>query len=237
VSKQSALNFTEGNCDLCHTHAAKEELLSMKVGLLGSGNVGQALAKGFINAKHQVYMAMRDPEGEKAQGLKRALPSGTVCDFRTAAQEGELLVLCTPWDAAEDVIKQAGADNLKSKVLIDTINPISRGESGVSVAPSVENSAGEAVQQWLPESKVVKCFNSVGADCMYMPEFPLEPTMFYCGNDTDAKRQVSDIVALFGWEPFDAGDITAARELESLAVLWINNAMRTGERGHAFKML
>jgi predicted dinucleotide-binding enzyme len=211
----------------------------MKIGMLGSGNVGQALAKGLVAEGHAVYLATRQPDGAKGTRLKADIPGATVCDFETAAKEAELAVLCTPWAAAADALKLADAQNsLSGKVLIDPNNAVKqRNGSGVELVLGFDASAGETVQSWLPNARVVKCWNIIGADSFYKPQFSATPTMFLCGDDAKAKKRVSDLVQSFGWEPLDAGGIEAARQLEPMAVLWINNAMRTRDRHHAFKML
>ncbi|HUB92948.1 MAG TPA: hypothetical protein VMB52_00400, partial [Verrucomicrobiae bacterium] len=107
----------------------------------------------------------------------------------------------------------------------------------VHIAAGWEGSAGQMVQGWLPDTQVVKCWNSTGADNFYKPQFDAIPTMFIAGDNTDAKQQVGDLVRAFGWEPFDTGPIERSRECEALAVLWINNAMSNAGGHHAFKML
>lgn len=209
----------------------------MKIGLLGSGNVGKALAKGFLAEGHKVWLATREPDEEKGAAVKEAVPEATVTDFEGTAQAAQLAVLCVPWSGAEDAVQLAGVDNLRGKVIIDTTNPLSHSEAGVGLTLGFDESAGETVQRWLPESRVVKCFNTIGAAYMYKPDFGTRPTMFIAGNDADAKQQVSELVEAFGWDVYDAGDITASRVLEPMATLWINNAMRTGDPHHAFKFL
>lgn len=209
----------------------------MKIGILGSGNVGRALAKAFLTEGHEVWLATREPDGDKGTLLRDEHPGVNVGDFEKVAQEGELVVLCTPWDAAADALKLAGPHHLDYKVVIDTNNALKRHKDGVKPVVELNNSAGEVVQFLLPRSRVVKCFNIVGADLFYKPDFEQTPTMFYCGDNEEAKQQVAEIVKAFGWEPFDAGDLSASRELEAMAVIWINNSMRTGDRHHAFKML
>lgn len=207
----------------------------MKIGILGSGNVGQALAKGFIDEGNEVYLATREPSGDKGKELSQSFAGAVIVDFATAAREGELIVLCTPWSAAQEAIQQAGADNLAGKVVIDTNNVINQ-THGVMVYGFDARSAGEQVQEWLPQSKVVKAFNTVGANLMYKPQLSATPTMFIVGDDMEAKHQVSDIVRAFGWDPLDAGPLVCARELEAMALVWIRNGATSG-RNHAFKML
>lgn len=209
----------------------------MKIGLLGSGNVGVALAKGFLAEGHRVYLATREPDGERGAELRKEVPEATVADFGQVAETVQLAVLCVSWGGAEDAVQLAGVDNLRGKVVIDTSNPLGPAPAGVGLTLGLDESAGERVQRWLPESRVVKCFNTIGAAYMYKPDFPEPPTMFIAGNDADAKVQTSELAEAFGWEVLDVGDITAARQLEPMAVLWINHTMRTGDGHHAFKFL
>jgi predicted dinucleotide-binding enzyme len=207
----------------------------MKIGLLGSGNVGQALAKGFLSEEHEVWMATHDPTSEKGTQLKAELKGVNICDFVTAAKEAELAVLCVKWVGAEEVVKLAGPQNLTGKVVIDTSNII-KTEGDSMVYGGDDKSAAQQVQAWLPDSQVVKAFNTVGAAIMYKPEFSQTPTMFIAGDDPDAKKQVADIAKAFGWEPLDTGGLASARELEAMALVWIRNSAATHEP-HAFKML
>ncbi|MEJ0073772.1 MAG: NAD(P)-binding domain-containing protein [Candidatus Saccharibacteria bacterium] len=208
----------------------------MKIGILGSGNVGQVLAKGFLAEGHEVFLATRDTGSEKADMLRTNIEGAYVCSFADAAKQCELAVLCTPWVTAADALKSADAVvNLHGKVLIDANNVVDRsGEVPVYGMP--EGSAAQEIQRWLPETKVVKAFNTVGANMMYKPQLSATPTMFIAGDDEDAKKQVSDIITSFGWEPLDNGPLVASRELEAMVVIWLRNAAING-RDHAFKML
>src|SRR5206468_597785 len=113
---------------------------------------------------------------------------------------------------AQDIIKQIGPENLAGKVVVDTSNSIKQ-ENNTLVYDFGNLSTAEQVQQWLPDSLVVKAFNTVGADAMYKPDFESKPTMFLAGNDDAAKRQAVAIIESFGWEPLDSGGLIAAREL------------------------
>ena len=209
----------------------------MKIGILGSGSVGVALAHGFIAEGHSVYIATRDPKSDKADKLTSELESVEVTDFVSAAKESELIVLCVHSSAVEDAISLAGADNLASKIVIDTSNGIKK-ESDMLVYDGGDQSIAESIQAYLKDSKVVKAFNTVGAALMYKPDFSDHTsTMLMAANDIDAKAQVSDIVTSFGWNPLDTGPLPASRALEQMALIWINNAMSSGSSHHAFKML
>jgi predicted dinucleotide-binding enzyme len=210
----------------------------MRIGILGSGSVGVSLAKGFIAEGHEVWLATHEPDGDKGKQLKNDAEGATICDFFTAAKQAELAILCVKWDGVEDTIKKLDASNLAGKIVIDTSNLIRQEASTLVYAAKGEVSGAEQVQTWLPDSQVVKAFNTVGAATMYKPNFgDQKPTMFIAGNDNDAKDKVREIVEMFGWEALDSGSLLAARSLEPMALVWINYSMATGSPHHAFKML
>jgi 8-hydroxy-5-deazaflavin:NADPH oxidoreductase len=214
----------------------------MKIGILGSGDVGRRLADGFIELGYIVKIGSRNPYQEKitewmAKHDRAKVSSGT---FAEAASFGELDLIATSWAGTVDAIKMADAKNLVGKVVVDVTNPLdfSKGMPP-RLAIGHTDSAGETVQHMLPDSKVVKAFNIVGNPHFIHPDFPGgPPTMFICGNDDQAKKTVIDnILTKFGWESIDIGGIEGARLLEPLAFLWIMHYFRTGNVNHAFKLL
>jgi predicted dinucleotide-binding enzyme len=216
---------------------------SMKIGIIGSGDVGQRLADGFIELGHTVKIGSRDPNQKKViewidkHDKEGRASSGT---FAEAASFGELNVLATSWAGTAEAIRMVDPQNFAGKVLIDVTNPLEFSEGmPLRLAIGHTDSAGETVQRMLPNSKVVKAFNIVGNPHMIHPDFPGgPPTMFICGNDDEAKKIVIDnILTKFGWEIIDIGGIEAARLLEPLALLWITHYFRTGTGNHAFKLL
>jgi len=139
-------------------------------------------------------------------------------------------------------LRQAGEANLRNKIVIDATNPIAKEppEDGViRYFTSPNESLMERLQAAFPDVKFVKAFNSVGQALMVNPQFPDgKPTMFYCGNDADAKRWVATILDQFGWEAADMGTAKAARAIEPLAQLWCIPGFRENSwTGHAFRML
>jgi predicted dinucleotide-binding enzyme len=214
----------------------------MKIGIIGSGDVGQRLADGFIGLGHTVKIGSRDPSQKKVTEWmdkhdKGVASSGT---FAEAASFGELNVLATSWAGTADAIRMVDPQNFAGKVVIDVINPLDFSEGmPPRLAIGHTDSAGEIVQRMLPSSKVVKALNIVGNPHMIHPDFPGgPPTMFICGNDDEAKKVViNNILTKFGWETIDIGGIEAARLLEPLAFLWITYYFRTGTGNHAFKLL
>jgi predicted dinucleotide-binding enzyme len=214
----------------------------MKIGILGSGDVGRRLADGLIELGHTVKIGSRDPNQSKViewidKHNKGKASSGTFAD---TASFGELDVLATLWAGTADAIRMADPSNFAGKVVIDVTNPLdfSKGMPP-RLAIGHTDSAGETVQRMLHDSKVVKAFNIVGNPHMIHPDFPGgPPTMFICGNDDEAKKTVVDnILTKFGWETIDIGGIEGARLLEPLALLWTMHYFRTGDGNHVFKLL
>lgn len=210
----------------------------MKIGILGSGQVGQTLAGGLIARGHEVKIGSREKNNEKAAAwAKNAGPRASTGDFAETARFGELVVLATLWTGTENALKLAGAENLTGKVLMDVTNPLNF-TPGPVLAVGLNDSGGERVQRWAPKARVVKAFNSVGFAHMVDPQFPGgPPSMFICGNDESAKATVGEIVKSFGWEVVDVGGIEASRDLEPLCTLWLAIGMKAKSWGHAFKLL
>jgi predicted dinucleotide-binding enzyme len=211
----------------------------MRIGVLGTGDVGRALGRGFLMLGHEVKLGGRDGKNEKA--LAWAKESGAKASsgtFAEAAEFGELLVISTLWAGTKNALELAGAKSFRGKVVIDTTNPLDFSQGGPQLAVGHSDSGGETVQRWLPDAKVVKAFNIVGNAHMVKPEFPGgPPDMFYCGNDAGAKATVRDILVKLGWNTVDIGNIDGARLLEPMCILWVKYGVVTGGWNHAFKML
>jgi 8-hydroxy-5-deazaflavin:NADPH oxidoreductase len=213
----------------------------MKVAILGSGDVGQVLGAGFLKQGHQVMMGTRDPKKKEVANWVAETPGATAGTFADAASFGEVIVLAVLGKAVEPVIQLAGPANLKGKTLIDATNPIADAppiDGVLQFTTGPNESAAEKLQALIPETHVVKAFNSVGAGQMINPQYEQGiPTMFLCGNDEGAKKLVSDVIQQFGWEPFDCGSIIAARAIEPLCMLWVIPGFRQNQWTHAFKLL
>jgi predicted dinucleotide-binding enzyme len=212
----------------------------MKVAILGSGGVGQDLGLGFAGLGHEVKMGSRKPaKAEIKAWLDKAGPKASAGTFAEAAAFGDMAVLAVQWTGAENAVRLAGPDNLAGKVVIDTSNPLLfRPKALPGLALGGPDSAGEQVQRWLPKARVVKAFNTVNHAHMVKPSFPGgPPDMFICGDDASAKKLVAGICRDFGWGVIDMGGIEAARLLEPLALIYIQNAIRTENWNCAFKLL
>ena len=209
-----------------------------KIAILGTGEVGQALARGFILDNYPVMVGSRD--GSKAAQLdvvmEQDIATGT---FRDVARWGDLVVLAIKGSVAEGLAGDL-ADELSGKIVIDVTNPISddEPEDGVlKLFTSLHDSLGERIQAAAPEARVVKAWNTVGHRLMIDPEFDTRPTMPICGNDPDARRVVAEIVDSFGWEVEDVGSMKAARALEPLTMFWCLPGFLNNDWNHAFKIL
>jgi 8-hydroxy-5-deazaflavin:NADPH oxidoreductase len=209
-----------------------------RIGILGSGDVGQTLAMGFKKHGYDVRIGSRSPAKLSNFTASSGIANGT---FRDVAAWGEMLVLCVLGSAAKEVLDGAGAAALDGKVIIDTTNPIEDAppEDGViRVFTGPNESLLERLQAAYPRARFVKAFNSVGNDLMVNPTLPGgKPTMFFCGNDAEAKAEVATLLDQFGWEPADMGTMKAARAIEPLCQLWCIPGFLKNEWSHAFKML
>jgi predicted dinucleotide-binding enzyme len=213
----------------------------MKIGILGSGSVGQILAGGFLKHGHETMLGTRDPSKPEVVKWASENPKGKTGTFADAARFCDLAVLVTKGSAAESALTLAGPDNLAGKTVIDATNPLAEAppvQGVLTFTTGPNQSLGEKVQAVAPRANVVKAFNSVGAGRMIDPHFEQgTPTMFLCGDNAAAKAQVEGIIREFGWEPFDCGGIIAARALEPLCMLWCIPGFLRGQWDHAFKVL
>ena len=201
----------------------------MRIGVLGTGEVGQAIGGKLVSLGHDVMMGARALNNEKATGFARRTGSkaGT---FGDAARHGELIFNCTSGDGSVAAIRQ-GAGYLAGKTLIDIANPID-GASGFPPALSISNrdSLGETIQREFPEAHVVKALNTVASAIMVDPAIlPGEHVVFVSGNDSGAKTQTTELLRSFGWRSIiDLGDITTARGPEQYLPLWLRLWGATG---------
>lgn len=209
-----------------------------KVAILGSGVVGETLAKGFLDKGHEVRRGSREPD-KLEQWAEAAGANASVGTFADAAAWCELAVLCVKGTAAEGLAGQL-ADALTGKVVLDTTNPIEEGkpENGIIRYFTAQNeSLMERLQKAAPKVKFVKCWNSVGAYVMVNPPYPTKPSMFIAGNDAGAKETATAILDTFGYESVDIGGVEGARPIEALCQLWCAPGFLRNDWSHAFKYL
>jgi predicted dinucleotide-binding enzyme len=208
------------------------------IGILGSGQVAQVLAAGFLKHGCEVMVGTRDVE--KLRHWQAENSAVQIGSFEETCRFGKIIVLAVKGAFAEELVKNLAA-NLIGKTVLDTTNPISPNppENGVlKYFTTMEESLMERLQKSVPEARFVKVFNSVGSKLMVNPQFAGgPPTMFICGNHEDSKRETSEILDAFGWEVADMGKVEAARALEPLCILWCIPGFLHNRWTHAFKIL
>ena len=197
--------------------------------------MGSALGRLWSERGHEVTFGVRDPAKESVVRLvKECGAHAAVATISEAVKPARVVVLSIPWRAAPEVIAAAG--DLTGKIVVDCTNPVAPGLDGVSVAAGT--SAAEEIARLAPGAKVVKAFNTIGADSLANPTFGADrATAFLCGDDAEAKGWVATLAEQLGFEAIDAGPLTSARMLEPMAVLWIRLSGTQIGRGIAFKLL
>jgi predicted dinucleotide-binding enzyme len=212
----------------------------MRVGMLGTGDVGKALGTAFIALGHEVRMGSRDAANPRATAWAAAAgPRASAGTMADAAAFGEIIVMATLGTAHPEVVTAAGPRNFSGKLVLDTTNPLDFTQGmPPRLAISGHDSAGELVQRLVPDACVVKAFNTAGNAHMFKPQFPQgPPTMFICGNDDAAKARAADLIRQFGWEIADIGPISGSRYLEAMCIVWVMYGAKHNNWNIAFKLL
>jgi NADPH-dependent F420 reductase len=205
----------------------------MKLAIIGTGSVGGNLGKLLAAKGYSVTLGARDPRSPKVTKLQEQSAGTAVKPVAEAIAGSDVVVLAIPWHAAEELVRAA---NLDGKILIDATNPIA---AGLELALGHDTSAAEKIAAWAPGARVVKAFNTIGANNLENPRFGDDAaTMFICGDDAQAKMVTAEMAEALGFEAVDAGPLSNARLLEPMAMLWIRLAMVEGQgRDIAFKLL
>lgn len=211
--------------------------MSVQIGVIGSGVVGQTLAAGYARKGHPVVIGTRSPSklAEWAAG-HRGIEVGEFSD----AANAEVVILAVQGGAAAEALRIAGHDRLAGKVVIDTCNPIA-GAPQDGILPYFTG-PGDSLMQRLQAScesaRFVKAFSCVGNGFMIDPQLPGgPPTMFICGNDAAAKQVVTGLLAEVGWETCDVGGAAGAGPIEALCQLWCAPGFLRNDWAHAFKFI
>ena len=191
----------------------------MRIAIIGTGNVGTALHSAFTRAGHEVAFGVRDPADPKHAGAP-------VRSVREAAEWAEVVVLAVNWGQVDGALDDCG--DMDGKILLDCTNPLNFGADGISLALGFDTSGGEIIAS-KTAAKVVKTLNHVGSTVMGIAhQYSTRPIQFVCGEDASAKAVVSGLVRDIGFEPIEHGGIENARQLEPLAILWIDQAYKHG---------
>ncbi len=207
----------------------------MKIGILGTGNLGEALTKALSRKAYHVMLGSRESAKaiEIAGGIDHYAKGATIAN---TIHYGEIIILAVPYKSIEEILRNT--DNFRGKIVIDATNPLVF-EGMPDLAFGHSTSAAEQIAKMLPEVKVVKAFNTAFTETYTYSSFgPNDASMFYCGDDEDAKQVVKKIISDIDLDPVDCGPLSSARMLESLAALLIRLGVNMGlGREIAFKLL
>jgi 8-hydroxy-5-deazaflavin:NADPH oxidoreductase len=199
----------------------------MRIGIIGSGNVGRTIADGALAAGHEVRLGARNPEKpELSEWVDGTGDNGSLGGIEEAAEFGELLVNATEGDGSLEALLSAGAENLAGKTLLDIANAGSFDEQHNFVLTYVnDDSLAEEIQRTFPDLRVVKALSTMHRVLMTNPDaLPAPTTALICGDDGEAKAEALALLEGFGWKPenvIDLGDLSAARAMEMFVSLWV----------------
>ncbi|MEU6065186.1 MULTISPECIES: NADPH-dependent F420 reductase [Streptomyces] len=199
----------------------------MRYAVLGTGEVGRTLGGKLVRLGHEVTLGSRTKDNPAALKWARDAGAGASAGtFAEAAAAAEVIVNAVGGRVAQAALEAAGAANLEGKVVVDVSNPLAFEEGRLRLDPVESDSVGERIQRAFPHARVVKTLNTVNCQVMVDPaRVPGEHQMFLCGEDADAKEQVTALLGEFGWPAqrvLDLGGIQAARSLEMYLPLWMN---------------
>ena len=199
----------------------------MRYGVLGTGQVGRALAGRLVDVGHEVRMGSRTSDNEAAAAWVAEIGAGaSQGTFADAAEFGQTVMNCANGSVALDALAAAGAENLAGKVLIDVANPLTFETGRLTLTVCNTDSLGEQIQRAFPEARVVKTLNTMNNQLMIHPErVPGAHSVFVSGDDAEAKQFVTGMLESFGWPAqsvVDLGGIETARGVEMYLVLWIS---------------
>ena len=193
----------------------------MKVAIIGSGNVGKALASSAKKAGHNVIISSRHEEN--AQEVAKATNTHAASSNQEAVKDADLVILAVPTDKVDEVVGALSPD-LDGKVVIDVSNRVDMNDPGKTLDGT---SKAEQIQKRVPKAHVVKAFNYAFASRMADPKVNgSRLDGFVAGDDEAAKKQALEFVKSIGFRPIDAGPLVMARALEGMAALNISLQIR-----------
>jgi len=212
-----------------------------KIGVLGTGMVGNAIGSKLIQLGYDVKMGSRTPNNEKAsEWVRKNGSKASQGTFEDAAEFGDMIFLCVKGEAALDVLRMAKEENLNGKTIVDVTNPV---DFSKGMPPSLfvcnTDSLGERLQRAFPNVNFIKTLDIVNCEVQVDPKKSGDdPTMFMCGNNTKAKVEVKEILKQFGWKDIiDLGDISAARGSEMMTPIWLRIWSALQNSHFAFKIV
>jgi 8-hydroxy-5-deazaflavin:NADPH oxidoreductase len=207
---------------------AEVEVPSEIISILGTGKVGRTLAKRFAALGYQVRVGSRHPEA-KCDHPDLSSPNIQVVSQELAISAAPICFLAIPWKSALTVAEQFVP--WQGKTLIDCSNPLNSTFDGLELGH--HTSAAEEIAQRAVGAHVIKALNTASVEVMNNPDFGgTAATMFFCGDDENAKSSVAQLLSVLGFAPIDCGPLSQARNIEPLAMLYIHLAIRRGFGSH-----
>lgn len=203
----------------------------MKIAIIGTGNVGGSLTKGWAKAGHEILLGVRDLEDEKVKELANFHENISIHSVREAAQQAEVILLAAIPQATKEIAESMG--DVSEKILIDAMNSIGK-------KPEPFADTFDALKAWTNAKSIVKCFNSTGFENMLNPIYEgVGIDMFMAGNSEKGKAVAKKLALDLGFANcYDFGGDDKVQLLEQFALAWINLAIMQGQgRGIAFKVL
>jgi len=204
----------------------------MNIAIIGAGNLGGALGKGWAKAGHRIIYGVRNPgQGKTQPPLMEIGAAASSVLIPDAVRQADVIVLATPYNAVTEVVVAMG--DLRGTVLIDCTNPLSlNAEGSLSLSLGSSTSGAEEIARLAAGARVAKAFNTYGWENFVDSSYPgygeAKPVLFYCSDDEEAKEIVEKLAKDLGFDPLDTGGLGMARSLEPLALLWIRLAVRRG---------
>jgi 8-hydroxy-5-deazaflavin:NADPH oxidoreductase len=200
----------------------------MKIGVVGSGNMGGGLGKLWAKAGHQVIFSYSRDMNKLLQLAALAGENAKVGTPEEAVLQSDVIMLAVWLPSIEEVIRTTGS--LDGKIVITCVSGLQPDFSGqtIGLATDLKVSVAETIQQFAPKARVVEAFNSTFAEIIASDSRQFgedRPSVFYCGDDAEAKKVVGDLVEECGYEAVDAGGLIVARSLETLATAWVQFAV------------
>lgn len=196
----------------------------MNISIIGAGNVGYALTTAFVQLGHRIIIGVRDTNKYAGKFTRFSDEQVHLTSVDKAISVADVVVFATPYAAALDVA--SGIQNWSNKIIIDATNPLTVDFSALQLGTTT--SGAEVIAGHAHNARVVKAFNSTGSDNMSNSQYPKgQIVMPIAGDDVDAKKTVLDLANSIGFDTVDAGQLSAARHIEPLAMLWIHMAFQT----------
>lgn len=211
----------------------------MKIGILGTGSVGQHLAKALLRKGHEIIIGTRDPsKKELIEWKNQNAEEASLQTFKECASNSEFLILAVNFENLKSFFEHIQGADIKGKTLIDLSNPLDFSTGSPELAIGFNDSVGEIVQENLPEANVVKSLNCITGSQMIDPKFEDGiADMFMAGDSDEAKAEVKEFLESVGWRVIDIGGIKESRLLEPFAMIWIKYSIAHQTGAHGFSML